>query len=57
MLLLVHYSTRSGIAVVNLCQPSLQGISNGVLASADAYDPFITTPASLVTPGSVTHQV
>ncbi|KAN0079510.1 hypothetical protein V8E54_004724 [Elaphomyces granulatus] len=36
---------------------SLQGTSNGVLASAGAYDPFVTTPTPLATPGSVTHQV
>lgn len=45
------------IADMNLSQASLQGTSNGVLASAGAYDPFVTTPTSLVTPGSVTPQV
>jgi PAB-dependent poly(A)-specific ribonuclease subunit 3 len=42
---------------MNLFQASLQGTSNGVLASAGAYDPFVTTPTPLATPGSVTHQV
>jgi PAB-dependent poly(A)-specific ribonuclease subunit 3 len=36
---------------------SLQGNSNGVLASAGPYDPFVTPPTPLATTGSVTHQL